>query len=325
MHGEILLSVGRLKRVRALDRRRLHHDGRGRPDAGRGAGRGRRRRPAVPAQPAVRGQLPDRRQPRHQRRRRRACWPTATRASWCSGSRWCWPTGASGTASRASRRTTRGYDLKDLFIGSEGTLGIITAAVLKLFPKPAEKATAFVALPDLDTALALFGLAQERAGHSLTAFEVMAGIVLDLVLKHVPGARDPFPAKHPWYALLETSGLKADGAAERLLTEALQEAAERDLIVDAAIAGSLAQARDFWRLREVLFGGAEARGRQHQERRLRAGRQDPRVHRPRRRRGRAPLPRRAARAARAFRRRQRALQHRPAGRHVEAGVPGAVG
>jgi FAD/FMN-containing dehydrogenase len=151
---------------------------------------------------------------------------------------------------RGLKKDNTGYDLKDLFIGSEGTLGIITAAVLKLFPKPAEKATAFVALADPDTALALFGLAQDRTGHSLTAFEVMPNIVLALVLKHVPGARDPFSAKHSWYALLETSGLRADGAAERLLTETLQEATERNLIADATLGSSLAQARDFWRLRE---------------------------------------------------------------------------
>ncbi len=148
------------------------------------------------------------------------------------------------------KKDNSGYDLKDLFIGSEGTLGVITAAVLKLFPKPAEKATAFVALPDLASALPLFSLAQEMAGHGLTAYEVMAGIVLDLVLKHIPGTRAPFPVRHPWYVLMETSGLKADGTAERVLTEVLTSASERGCVVDAAIAGSLAQAHDFWRLRE---------------------------------------------------------------------------
>ena len=148
------------------------------------------------------------------------------------------------------KKDNSGYDLKDLFIGSEGTLGVITAAVLKLFPRPAEKATAFVALPDLASALALFSLAQETAGYTLTAYEVMAGIVLDLVLKHTPGTRDPFAGRHPWYALMEISGLKPDGAAERALTEVLTAAGERGLLVDAAIAASLTQARDFWRLRE---------------------------------------------------------------------------
>jgi FAD/FMN-containing dehydrogenase len=148
------------------------------------------------------------------------------------------------------KKDTSGYDLKNLFIGSEGTLGIITAAVLKLFPRPAEKATAFVALPDLGSALPLYTLAQETAGHTLTAYEVMAGVVLDFVLKHTPGTRDPFAKRHPWYALVETSGLKADGAAERLLTEVLTVASERGLIADAAVAGSLAQAESLWRLRE---------------------------------------------------------------------------
>jgi FAD/FMN-containing dehydrogenase len=150
----------------------------------------------------------------------------------------------------ALKKDNTGYDLKDLLIGSEGTLGVITAAVLKLFPRPAEKATAFVAVPDLDAALALFNLAQETAGPSFTAFEVMAQLVLDVIVRHVAGARYPFPGPHPWYALLETSGLKADGTAERVLTDTLSAASERNIINDAVIASSLGQARDFWRLRE---------------------------------------------------------------------------
>ena len=160
----------------------------------------------------------------------------------------------------ALKKDNTGYDLKDLFIGSEGTLGIITAAVLKLFPRPAETATAIVALPDLAQALTLFGLAQDSAGGALTAFEFMPRIVLDFVLAHAPGTRDPFDALHPWYALMEVSGAKPDGTADRVLTEVLEAGAERGVVTDARLAASLAQARDFWRLRESISEAQKPEG-----------------------------------------------------------------
>jgi FAD/FMN-containing dehydrogenase len=153
---------------------------------------------------------------------------------------------------RALKKDNTGYDLRDLFIGSEGTLGIITAATLKLFPKPAEKATAFVALPELACALALFAAAQDAVGASLTAFEFMPRIVMDFVLQHTPGTRDPFAGRHAWYTLLEISGLKGDGTAERDLLQILETAVAKGLVVDATVANSFTQARDFWRLRESI-------------------------------------------------------------------------
>jgi FAD/FMN-containing dehydrogenase len=153
---------------------------------------------------------------------------------------------------RALKKDNAGYDLKDLFIGSEGTLGIITAATLRLFPKPAETATALVALPALNCALELFAAARGAAGASLTAFEFMPRIVLDFVLKHIGGVRDPLPQPEPWYTLLEISGLSGDGRAERLLLDILGEAEEKGVIASATLASSLGQARAFWRLRETI-------------------------------------------------------------------------
>lgn len=161
---------------------------------------------------------------------------------------------------RAVKKDNSGYDLRDLLIGSEGTLGIITAAVLKLFPRPAEKATAMVALTSPDPVLDLFGLAKDAAGQSLTAFEFMPRIVIDMILRNIKGTREPFVARYPWYALLEISGAKADGTANAVMESVLTEAYERGLLLDATIAGSLAQAKDLWRLREGVSEGQKNEG-----------------------------------------------------------------
>jgi FAD/FMN-containing dehydrogenase len=143
---------------------------------------------------------------------------------------------------KALKKDNTGYDLKDLFIGSEGTLGIITAATLKLFPAPREKATALAAVPRLDDLLPLFRLAADEAGSALTAFEFLSERALAFVAKHTPGARMPFAAAAPWYVLLEISGME-EGQAESLLERILAAAAERGVVSDAVIARSLAQAQ----------------------------------------------------------------------------------
>ena len=161
---------------------------------------------------------------------------------------------------KALRKDNAGYDLRDLFIASEGTLGVITGAVLKLFPKPAARLTAFIAVESCDDAMALF--AQVTATHqtALTGFELMSRFCMDLVLEHIPGTRDPLGARSPWYVLIEFTDFQSEDSARQALETALATALDADLIQDGVIASSLDQARALWGLRENISSAQGAEG-----------------------------------------------------------------
>ncbi|MEL7428399.1 MAG: FAD-binding oxidoreductase [Pseudomonadota bacterium] len=162
------------------------------------------------------------------------------------------PSGDIWNGLRRLKKDNTGYDLKDLFIGAEGTLGIVTAAVLKLFPKPKGKAVAFCALASVDDAVSLLGSALETAGSSLTAFEFMADAAVATTVAHMDGVRHPLASSHPWYVLMEISSGRSEDDANELMHAALGDALESRLVADAVIASSLQQQRDFWRLRETM-------------------------------------------------------------------------
>ncbi len=155
------------------------------------------------------------------------------------------------------RKDNTGYDLKHLFIGSEGTLGIITAAVLKLYPRPRSFATAFVGLDDPDHALRFLALARDMAGDDIKTFELIPRIGIATLLKHVEHVRDPLPRPTPWYVLIELAS-QSENLDQRLL-DLLERSLEDQVISDAAVAASLEQRKDFWRLRELL---SEVQGRE---------------------------------------------------------------
>jgi FAD/FMN-containing dehydrogenase len=150
---------------------------------------------------------------------------------------------------RTLRKDNTGYDLKQLFIGAEGTLGIITAAALRLMPKPAMRRTAFVAVPSVDAAIQLLSRLQAASGGLVNAFELIPRLALDFVLAHIPATSDPLAARAPWYVLVEMSGAHGIEAA---FDAALELAIEDGIATDAAIASNEAQRAALWKIRETL-------------------------------------------------------------------------
>ena len=161
---------------------------------------------------------------------------------------------------RRLKKDNRGYDLKDLLIGSEGTLAVITAAVLKLFPRPAGREVAYVGLPSPEAALALLKLAEGRAGGQLTAFELMPRIGMEFTIRHTQGARDPLAGQHAWYVLIEISSGRSAQDARETMEHILEAAFEEGAVEDAAIAQSLSDAADFWRMREEMSWAQKPEG-----------------------------------------------------------------
>ena len=150
------------------------------------------------------------------------------------------------------RKDNTGYDLRHLFIGSEGTLGVITAATMKLYPLPAAQLTAFTAVPSLDAAVKLLSLAHKHLNAGLTGFEVMGDFALGLVRKHFPQQKVPFDGLSPYCVVLENSDHESEDHARQQFERLLEAALEEGCVLDAVVAENLAQARALWHIRESI-------------------------------------------------------------------------
>jgi len=153
---------------------------------------------------------------------------------------------------RGLRKDNTGYDVKQLFIGAEGTLGIITAAVLRLLPKPSDVVTALAAVPGPAAAVALLGRARSAVGEQVTSFELMQRICLDIGLAHIPGLVDPLADRHDWYVLIEVGGQGAPGTLQGPVEDFLAAAVEAGEVEDATVAATEAQAQALWKIRESI-------------------------------------------------------------------------
>ncbi|MGE0799324.1 MAG: FAD-binding oxidoreductase [Lautropia sp.] len=178
----------------------------------------------------------------------------------CLGLEVVTPDGELWNGLRGLRKDNTGYDLRDLFIGAEGTLGVITAAVLKLYPLPAGSVAGFIAVESPRAALQLLERAQGRLAAALTGFELISASSLALVLKHFPGSRLPLATESPWYVLLEVVDLASDAAARDAIEAVLGDAIEAGIVQDAAVSTSIEQFRAFWSLRENISEAQSAEG-----------------------------------------------------------------
>jgi len=160
---------------------------------------------------------------------------------------------------RSLRKDNTGYDLKQLFIGAEGTLGVITAAVLKLYPAPRSRATALAAVPDVDAAVRLLGMLRDALADRLVGFELMSAFSTALSRRHHPHLPDPLPG-HPWYALVQADDAASDEAMPERVEAALGRAVEAGTVVDATVARSAAQSAALWALRENISEGQRREG-----------------------------------------------------------------
>ncbi|NTF31038.1 FAD-binding oxidoreductase [Rhizobium skierniewicense] len=178
----------------------------------------------------------------------------------CLGLEVVLPTGEIWNGLRRLKKDNTGYDLRDLFIGSEGTLGIITGAVLKLFPKPKGHQVGFAGLNSPEKALKLFERASTLCGAALTGFELMPRIGIEFTAKHIPGVRDPLETAHPWYALIDISTSDKAETAQTMMETLLEQGFEAGIVQDAVIAASEAQRQALWHMRESMSDAQKPEG-----------------------------------------------------------------
>ena len=161
---------------------------------------------------------------------------------------------------RSLVKDNTGYDLRQLFIGSEGTLGLITAAVLKLFPRPRQRAVAWLNIENAQEAITLLDVVRQRFGERVSAFELVGRNALDVVLRQMPGARAPLSAASEWSVLLELADVDAEAPLDSMLEREIERQFERGVVSDAVIAVNLAQCQSLWALRENISDAQRLEG-----------------------------------------------------------------